>query len=79
MHCIVCRKEYQRPPQWYEREQSWLTAQDAMDVIYLYRQSTWMQELTTAKRSRLTSVKRIGRLSEHAGRLPLANARTLSA
>ena len=34
----MCRKEYQRPPQWYEREQSWLIAQDAMDVIYLYRQ-----------------------------------------
>ncbi|KAK9904764.1 hypothetical protein WJX75_002101 [Coccomyxa subellipsoidea] len=34
----ILRKEYQRPPSWYEREQSWLTAQDAMDMIYAYRQ-----------------------------------------
>jgi hypothetical protein len=35
---VKCREELHRQPQWYEREQAWLQAQDAMDVIYEYRE-----------------------------------------
>ena len=32
-----CRNDYDRPPEWYEREQAWFVAQDSMDVIYAYK------------------------------------------
>ncbi|KAK9902102.1 hypothetical protein WJX75_004516 [Coccomyxa subellipsoidea] len=33
----ILKKAYQRPPEWYEREHSWLAAQDSMDIIFEYR------------------------------------------
>ena len=35
---FTCREAYHRPPQWYEREQTYLAAQKAMDVIFAYRE-----------------------------------------
>ena len=65
----ICRKAYKRPPEWYEREHSWLAAAARTPWMSFMSTATDMQlrESIIVKRSRHTKPRRTKKLNAPAG------------